>query len=101
MSNNPIWDSIGSIVIGVLMGGVATFLIRMNRSFLIGHFRYTLVRSAQTMAALGRSISSKEISLILKQLKEDPVVKVGIWTDMTGVRQWCLCSKCMTARARR
>jgi len=58
MTKNPIWDSMGSIIIGVLMGAVATFLIRMNRSFLIG-----------------RSISPKEINLIMKQLKEDPVVK--------------------------
>eukprot|EP00210_Caulerpa_lentillifera_P003475 g3315.t2 len=58
LTSNPIWDSVGSIVIGVLMGGVATFLIRMNRSFLIG-----------------RSISKKEINLIMKQLKDDPVVK--------------------------
>ena len=36
LTENPIWDSVGSVVIGVLMGGVAAFLIRMNRSFLIG-----------------------------------------------------------------
>jgi len=59
LTKNPLWDSIGSVIIGVLMGAVATFLIRMNRSYLIG-----------------RSINTKEINLILKQLEDDPVVKV-------------------------
>ncbi|CAD7697363.1 unnamed protein product [Ostreobium quekettii] len=57
-TGSTMWDSLGSIFVGILMGGVATFLIRMNRSFLIG-----------------RSMNKREMQLIMRQLRNDPVVK--------------------------
>jgi len=35
-THNPTWDSIGSIVVGVILGGVAWYLVRENRELLLG-----------------------------------------------------------------
>ena len=36
LTGDPRWDAAGSLLIGLLLGGVAIYLIRMNRSLLIG-----------------------------------------------------------------
>lgn len=36
ITENPLWDSIASISIGLLLGGVAVSLIRLNQKFLLG-----------------------------------------------------------------
>ncbi|KAI9913144.1 hypothetical protein PsorP6_005740 [Peronosclerospora sorghi] len=36
ITGNPLWDSLASISIGVLLGGVAISLIRMNQKYLLG-----------------------------------------------------------------
>lgn len=36
LTHNPLWDPIGSLVIGALLGGVALALMQRNRSLLIG-----------------------------------------------------------------
>lgn len=36
ITGNPLWDSLASISIGLLLGGVAVTLIRMNQRFLLG-----------------------------------------------------------------
>lgn len=36
ITGNPLWDSVASISIGVLLGGVAVTLIRLNQKYLLG-----------------------------------------------------------------
>ena len=35
-TGNPIYDALGTLVIGLMLGGVAVFLVAKNRSFLVG-----------------------------------------------------------------
>lgn len=36
VTGNPIWDTAGSLIIGVILGGVAFYLVRENRELLLG-----------------------------------------------------------------
>lgn len=56
-TGNPIYDPIGSIVVGNLLGMVAVFLIQRNRHALIG-----------------RAIDDNDMDRVLQFLKNDPVV---------------------------
>ncbi|XP_059306601.1 metal tolerance protein C4-like [Lycium ferocissimum] len=57
VTGNPIYDPIGSIVVGNLLGMVAVFLIQRNRHALIG-----------------RAIDDKDLKKVMHLLKKDPVV---------------------------
>jgi len=37
MTGNVLWDALGSLIIGLMLAGVATTLIIRNRSYLVGH----------------------------------------------------------------
>ncbi|XP_019196875.1 PREDICTED: metal tolerance protein C4 [Ipomoea nil] len=56
-TGNPIYDPIGSIIVGNLLGMVAVFLIQRNRHALIG-----------------RAIDDHDMERVLQFLKNDPVV---------------------------
>ncbi|PHT45815.1 Metal tolerance protein C4 [Capsicum baccatum] len=56
-TGNPIYDPIGSIIVGNLLGMVAIFLIQRNRHALIG-----------------RAIDDHDMDRVLQFLKNDPVV---------------------------
>ncbi|XP_058113243.1 metal tolerance protein C4 [Magnolia sinica] len=56
-TGNPIYDPIGSIIVGNLLGMVAIFLIQRNRHALIG-----------------RAIDDHDMERVLRFLKSDPVV---------------------------
>ncbi|PWA74362.1 hypothetical protein CTI12_AA252160 [Artemisia annua] len=57
LTGNPIYDPIGSIIVGNLLGVVAIFLIQRNRHALIG-----------------RAIDDNDMKRVLEFLKNDPVV---------------------------
>lgn len=57
LTGNPIYDPIGSIIVGNLLGVVAIFLIQRNRHALIG-----------------RAIDDHDMKRVLEFLKNDPVV---------------------------
>ncbi|KAH0687764.1 hypothetical protein KY290_019364 [Solanum tuberosum] len=57
VAGNPIYDPVGSIIVGNLLGMVAVFLIQRNLHALIG-----------------RAIDDKDLKKVMKFLKNDPVV---------------------------
>ncbi|MFT7521399.1 MAG: zinc transporter 9 [Kiritimatiellia bacterium] len=58
LTHDPIWDAIGTLLISLLLGFVALFLIAKNKSFLIG-----------------KAVAPKDKELIEKIVREDPVVE--------------------------
>lgn len=58
MTGAAVWDGLGSVLVGLILGGVAVYLIQRNRSFLIG-----------------RSMMEGDFQRIVRHLKRDPVIK--------------------------
>lgn len=58
LTGAAVWDGIGSVLVGLILGGVAVYLIQRNRSFLIG-----------------RSMMEGDFQRIVRHLKRDPVIK--------------------------
>ncbi|KAG1666455.1 hypothetical protein FOA52_015125 [Chlamydomonas sp. UWO 241] len=63
-TGNGVWDAVGSVAIGLLLGCIATVLVSKNRELLIG-----------------RSMGRKEVEEVTALLRRDPVVY-----DVTGMR---------------
>jgi zinc transporter 9 len=58
LTGNPIFDAIGSIIIALLLGTVAVFLVGKNRSVL-----------------LGRTVTQSERAAVIRVLQADPAVE--------------------------
>lgn len=58
MPGNPLYDSLGSLGVGTLLGAVSAFLIYTN-----------------TEALLGRSIQAEHVQKLTEFLENDPAVR--------------------------
>ena len=58
VTGSPLYDSLGSIFIGTLLGGVASFIIKANSQHLVG-----------------RSIAPQTRQQLIDMLRRDPVVQ--------------------------
>ncbi|PNW82678.1 hypothetical protein CHLRE_06g289150v5 [Chlamydomonas reinhardtii] len=57
-TGNAMWDAAGSILVGCLLGAIATFLVQKNRQLLIG-----------------RSMAPADVAAVQSLLRADPVVQ--------------------------
>ena len=58
VTHNPMWDAIGTIAIGCLLGLMAVYLVAKNRTYLVG-----------------KAISLKDQTALKKLLEQDPVIE--------------------------
>lgn len=55
ITGQPVWDAIGSILVGILLGIIAIFLIKRNGQFLLGQTAMPITRRAILAQLLQRS----------------------------------------------
>lgn len=68
LSGNPLYDSLGSLGVGTLLGVVSAFLIYTN-----------------TEALLGRSIQPEQVQRLTELLESDPSVRSALSYDALWV----------------
>ena len=83
ITRQPLWDALGSILVGVLLGFVAVFLLQRNIAFLVGQVADPRIREAALRDLLARPEVAKVTYLHLEYVGPDKLLVIGS-VDLVG-----------------